>query len=468
MNQDIEWMTAGELAWAYRTHALSPVEVAEYLVGRIEALESRVNAFCYLDQEVTLAQARASEERFQTGAALGPLDGVPLSIKDLLLTKGWPTLRGSRTVDPHQPWTEDAPSVAHVRAAGAVFLGKTTTCEFGHKATCDSPLTGVTRNPWDLDLTSGGSSGGAGAALAAGLGPLAFGTDAGGSIRIPASFCGVFGFKPTYGRVAAYPASPSGTLAHVGPMTRSVEDAAMFLAAMAGDDPRDANYAAWDQAAPLRGLERGVAGLRIAWSPTLGHVKTVDPEVARLCGDAARAFEGLGATVLEVNPPIFDPTPMFRAIYYAGMDYLVSTLPTDKAGLIDRSLARAASLGQDLNRRDYQKRLAERVAYTAAWRQFMTQYDLVLTPQLAALPFPHNQPAPKLADGENWTEWTAFTFPFNLTGQPAASVPCGFTKAGLPVGLQIVGRLREDDLVLRAARVFEQARPWAAHRPESL
>jgi aspartyl-tRNA(Asn)/glutamyl-tRNA(Gln) amidotransferase subunit A len=208
---DIHWLSAGQLVAAYRARELSPVEVTEYLLGRIEALDSQTNAICFLDPQTTLAQAQASEDRWMRGEPQGLLDGVPVAIKDLVVSKGWPTMRGSNTVDPNQPMEHDAPSVARLRENGAVFIGKTTTPEFGWKATNDSPLTGVTRNPWNLQKTTGGSSGGAGAALAAGYCPLAIGTDAGGSIRIPASFCSVYGLKPSFGRVAAWPASPSRT-----------------------------------------------------------------------------------------------------------------------------------------------------------------------------------------------------------------------------------------------------------------
>jgi aspartyl-tRNA(Asn)/glutamyl-tRNA(Gln) amidotransferase subunit A len=466
MSDDIHSMSAKEMATAFSVRSLSPVEVAEFLLGRIEALDARINSFCLIDRDTTIAQAEASEVRFGEGEPLGPLDGVPVAIKDLLLTKGWPTLRGSKLIDPKQSWEHDAPCVARMRENGAVFLGKTTTPEFGHKATNDSPLTGTTRNPWDTDLTPGGSSGGAGAALAARFTPLAFGTDAGGSIRIPASFCGVVGFKPTFGRVPAWPPSPFGTLAHVGPMARSVEDAAIFLSAMAKFDPRDGAYVPWESQSIVRHLRDGVKGMKIAYSPRLGYVKELDAEVEAICDTAAGAFENLGANVERVDPDIGDPAPFFRKIYYASADYMWSAYPQERFGDLDPTMQRAIELGKEITRRELQQAMAERVAYAAQWRQFMTRFDLVLTPQLAVPPFPVGLIAPKKLNGDSWLEWSPYSFPFNLTGQPALTVPGGFTANGLPVGVQIVGRMFEDDAVLRAGYAFEAAHDYRSRVPE--
>lgn len=454
---NLHWMSAKELALHFGRRDLSPVEVAEWHLGRIEALDARINAFCLIDAETTLAQAQAAEERFRDGEPLGPLDGVPVAVKDLLLTKGWPTLRGSLTVDKAQDWTADAPSVAHLRAGGAVFIGKTTTPEFGHKGTNDGPLTGITRNPWNTDLTPGGSSGGAAAALAAGLTPLAFGTDAGGSIRIPASFCGVVGLKPTFERIPAWPASPFGTLAHVGPMARSVEDAALFFLAMAKDDPRDGFYVPADLSNVLRHLRDGVKGLRVAYSPRLGYVRDLDPHVDAATVAAAKTLATLGAQVDAVDPPIADPTDTFRRIFYACTDYLVSTLPQGKVELIDLTLRGAAAIGAPVTRREFQAANAARTAFTTAWREFMTGYDLVLTPQLATTAFPVGRMGPSKDTADAWLEWSPYTYPFNMTGQPAISVNAGFTPDGLPIGIQLVGRHFADDVVLRAAYALEAA-----------
>ena len=312
---DIHWMTATELVAAYRNKDLSPVEVAEYLLGRIEALDAGINAMCLIDAETTLAQAGQSEERWMAGEPQGLLDGVPVAIKDLIVSKGWPTMRGSKTVDPNQPCEHDAPSVARLREHGAVFIGKTTTPEFGWKGTNDNPLTGITRNPWNLAKTPGGSSGGAGAALAVGYCPLAIGTDAGGSIRIPASFCGVFGLKPTFGRVAAWPASPFTTLAHVGPMSRTVADSALFLNVIAEPDARDWYQQPFAQVDFSWNLDRSLRGTRIAYSPRLGWVERVDAEVETIVSAVAKRFSELGAQVFDADPPGGDPSSFFKTLY---------------------------------------------------------------------------------------------------------------------------------------------------------
>jgi aspartyl-tRNA(Asn)/glutamyl-tRNA(Gln) amidotransferase subunit A len=294
-------MSATDLLAAYRTKTLSPVEATRAALDRIAALDSRVNAFCLVDEERALASARESEGRWHRGEPSGLVDGVPTTIKDLLLSKGWPTLRGSRTVKRDQAWDEDAPSVARLREHGAVFLGKTTTPELGWKGVTDNPLTGITRNPWDPDKTSGGSSGGAAVAAALGMGALHLGTDGGGSIRIPAAFSGIFGLKQTFGLVPAYPLSPFGTVAHVGPMTRSAADAALMLTVLAAPDARDW-YALPPDGRDYRvGLDLGIKGKRIAWSPRLGNA-VVDPEVASLVKDAVRVLADLGAHVEEVDP----------------------------------------------------------------------------------------------------------------------------------------------------------------------
>lgn len=311
-------LTARELLAGYRRGSFTPVDAARAVLHRAEAVQPVVNAFVRIDSAPALAQAEASAARWRAGEPQGLLDGVPVTVKDILLLRGQPTLRGSRTVRQDASRDEDAPSVARLREHGAVFVAKTTTPEFGWKGVTDSPQHGVTRNPHDTTRTSGGSSGGTAAAVALGAGPLGLGTDGGGSVRIPASFCGIFGLKPTYGRVPLYPASAFGTLAHVGPMTRDAADAALMMDVISGPDPRD-----WSQLAPpggsLRtGLDDGVKGLRIAYSPSFGGQVAVAPAVAAAVRRAVERLAGLGAYVEETDPDLTDPVAAFHTLWFSG------------------------------------------------------------------------------------------------------------------------------------------------------
>ena len=448
--------TATELIEAYRAHDLSPVEATEATLQRIEERDSTLNAFCLLDPESALEEARASEERWRNDEPKGPLDGVPVAIKDLLVTKGWPTLRGSTTIDPAGPWNDDAPVVAALRRSGAVFPGKTTTPELGWKGVTDSALTGITRNPWDPAKTAGGSSGGSSAALAAGMVPLALGTDGGGSIRIPCAFCGLPGLKPTFARVPAWPASPFGPVSHVGPMARTVADLALLLDVIAQPDPRD-----WQQLPPatasfLTGLEDGVTNLRIAFSPELGYA-AVDPEIAALVAQAASAFTELGAHVEQVDPGFADPRETFDVLWSTGAARAVEALPSTRG--IDPGLAAIAEQGRAHSGLDYLRACGERDQLAIAMSGFHETWDLLLTPAMPITAFDAGREVPDQSEDPRWPGWTPFTYPFNLTQQPAATVPCGFTAAGLPAGLQIVGARHADALVLRAARSYERAHP---------
>lgn len=466
-------LTATELLAAYRAGRLSPVEAAEAVLERIERVDPALNAFCLVDPDRALAAARASADRWRRGEPLGLLDGVPVSIKDVLITRDWPTLRGSRAVDPAGPWTEDAPSVARLREHGAVLVGKTTTPEFAWKGVTDGPLTGVTRNPWDPSRTAGGSSGGAAAAVAAGLAPLALGTDGGGSVRIPAAFTGTFTLKPTYGRVPHFPASPFGTLAHVGPITWTVADAALLMDVICGPDGRD-----WSELAP-RGpgappfadaARHDLRGLRVAFSPTLGFAQ-VDPEVAGLVAAAARVFAELGAEVVETDPGFGDPVEEFEVLWFAGAAKVAEHLPPDARAGLDPGLLEICERGARYSAGDYLDATARRMELGRIMGLFHREYDLLLTPTLPITAFEAGREVPAGSAARpgrpapRWTDWTPFTYPFNMTQQPAASLPAGLTRAGLPVGLQVVGARHADDLVLAACRAYERARPWHGRRP---
>ncbi len=457
MSKELHWMSATRLAKGFKKGDFSPVDVAKRCLSQIKTHEPRLNAMSLVDEATTLAMAEASHKRWKKGEPLSALDGVPVLIKDLLLVKGWPTLRGSKTVDRNQPWDNDAPSVARLREAGAVFLGMTTTPEFGWKGVTDSPLTGITRNPWNTEMTPGGSSGGSAAGLAAGYAPIALGTDGGGSIRIPAGFTGTFGHKPSFGRVPAWPLSPFGTVAHVGPMTRRVKDAALLMNVIAQPDNRDWFSLPYDSTDYLKGLGKGVKGLRIAFSPRLGYVD-VNPEIAALVRKAVETLEGLGAHVEEVDPGFSDPAECFRVLWFSGARSILGQLPPEKKALLDPALADVVEQAASISVQDVYDANRARGMLGTEMRLFMKTYDALLTPSLPIAAFGAGLLQP--ADPDNrgkWVNWTPFTYPFNLTQQPAASVPCGFTSGGLPAGLHIIGRMFDDRTVLRISEAFEQA-----------
>jgi aspartyl-tRNA(Asn)/glutamyl-tRNA(Gln) amidotransferase subunit A len=458
-------LSALDLVAGYEAGRFSPTEVLDACLAAIEERDPVLNAFCLVDADRARAEARASEQRWRQGDPAGALDGVPVGIKDVFLTEGWPTVRGSRAIDPSGPWPDDAPVVAALRRHGAVFPGKTTTPEFGWKAVTDSPLVGVTANPWDPAVTPGGSSGGSAAALAAGMVPLALGTDGGGSIRIPCSFCGLPGIKGTFGRVPAWPASPFGILSHAGPMARTVADLAVLLDVLAEPDARD-----WTALPPparsfADNTHPSMAGLRIAFSPDLGYA-AVDPEVAALVAEAAHVFTQLGAHVEQVNPGFEDPRACFDVLWSTGAAKLVQSLgdppPDDR---LDPGVAAIIAPARTRSALQYAEALRLRDALGLTMSLFHRDWDLLLTPTVAVPPFATGTNVPPGSDDPEWPSWTPFTYPFNLTQQPAGSIGCGFTAAGLPVGLQIVGPRYRDGLVLAAMAAYEAAAPQPTIAP---
>jgi len=458
MKNDLCSLSATDLVRSYARKKLSPVEVTRAVLQRIENLNPVLNAFCLVDKKQAIESAKQSEKRWAKRAPQGSLDGVPVSIKDLLLTRGWPTLRGSKTIDPKGPWNDDAPVVARLREHGAVLLGKTTTPEFGWKGVTDGPLTGITRNPWNPKMTPGGSSGGGAAAVASGMGALTVGTDGGGSIRIPCAFTGLFGLKPSFGRVPAWPLSPMGTVAHVGPMTRSVADAALMMNVLSLPDSRDWHALPHDGRDFRIGLEDGVKGLRIAYSEDLGYAK-VDPEIRKLVANAVKTFTQLGAHVDAKDPGFEDCGPMFSAHWFPGAAYIVRNTHPRKRALMDKGLLETARLGEKVTTAQYMAAIQKRGALGVHMNLFHEKYDLLVTPTLPLAAFEAGKEMRNIMKEKRWTDWTPFSYPFNLTQQPAATIPCGLTKKGLPVGLHIVGPRYADALVLRAARAFESVHP---------
>src|SRR5829696_9053063 len=463
VNESIAFLSASELGTLYGARELSPVEVTRAILERIERLNPELNAFTVVTPELALEQASMAERAY-AGDDAPLLAGIPISIKDLTPTRGIRTARGS-LLDPDWVPDEDAPVVERLYAAGAVMLGKTNTPELGWKGDSGNRVFGPSFNPWDLEKTPGGSSGGAAAAVAAGLGPLAQGSDGAGSIRIPAAFCGIFGLKQSFGLVPQYPPSAVGDLSHLGPMTRTVRDAAMMLNVMAGADASD--RLSWSSDIDYtQDLDSGVRGLRVAWSPTLGYA-SVATDVLELTERAANAFREFGCEVEQVDPGLPEPANILDVMWSGSLAGYFTGRIDEVRHLLDPGLLSVVERATALSAADMAYALQRRNAYYTGMRQFMERFDLLLTPTLPATAFTAG-----LDEPDGWQratlaplDWTPFTFPFNLTGQPAATVPCGFGGNGLPVGLQIVGRWRDDSAVLRAAAAFESAMPWKDLRP---
>ncbi|HEX2441185.1 MAG TPA: amidase family protein [Methylomirabilota bacterium] len=470
-------MDAVTVAARVRARRLSPVEVIDAVLDRLERVDPVLHAFCTPAPEAARQDARAQEARLTKGEEVGPLAGVPVSIKDLILTRGLRTTSGSLAYRDFVP-EEDDVVVERLRAAGAIVIGKTNTSEFGYSATGHNPLFETTRNPWNTALTPGGSSAGAGVAVATGVGPIAIGSDGGGSVRIPAAHCGVYGFKPSMGRIPLYPGSRderypgvSGweSLENIGPLSRTVADSALVLSVTAGPDPRDRHSLPAGDTDWRRCLEGDVRGLRVAYSPDWGYA-AVDPAVRRIATAAARVFErDLGCHVEEASPGWEDPGAAFAALIVAetdlrGMRELASRYEGQMSPhMVD--LLRRPWTAEDLTSANVtRKAIANRM-----WR-LMARYDLLLTPTLTVPPFALHMQGPEKVDGRyvRPEQWLSFTYPINMTGQPAASVPAGWTDDGLPVGLQIVGRHLDDALVLRASAAFEAAAPWRDRWPSLL
>lgn len=470
-------LTALDLSAAFRAGTLSPVEVVDDVLNAVDRLDGELNAFCVVDPDGAHASAKAAERRYRDRAALGPLDGVPTSIKDIFLTAGLPTYRGSTLLadrDDHTVPTVDAPAVAATVAAGCVVFGKTTTPEFAWKGVTDSPLVGITRNPYDTRLTPGGSSGGSASAVAAGLGPLSVGTDGGGSVRIPAAFTGTVALKPTYGVVPMFPSSPFGTLAHAGPMTRTVPDAAAFMDALIRPDSRDWSAmppsattpeAGGYLAAALDGTvgDRPLTGLRVAYSRDLGF-GTNQPDVERAVDAAAAALEQLGATVDVVDLHLADPVDSFHVLWFAGAAAVLKPFGDD-AEHVDPNLGDALRRYRDFSAQDYLDAVAERMALGVRLGALHHDYDILVTPTVPIPAFEAGSDVPPGWHSPDWTSWTPYTYLFNMTQQPALSVPCGVTDDGLPVGVQLVGARFSDRLVIRTGAALHAAVAERTPRP---
>jgi aspartyl-tRNA(Asn)/glutamyl-tRNA(Gln) amidotransferase subunit A len=459
------FLPATDLAAGIRAREVSPVEAVDAVLGRIEALNPRLNAFCFLHADEARAQARAAEAAVMRGDDLGPLHGVPVSVKDNLAIAGKPHTTGSRLLRDNIAH-ESSPIATRIVGAGGIIVGRTNTPEFAWRGSTDNRLFGETRNPWDLTKTAGGSSGGAGSAVAAGLTSLSLGTDGAGSIRIPASFCGIVGHKPSFGRVPFFPSPGANELAAAaGPMTRTVRDAALFLDVLTGPDDRDRFSLPAPTERYAEAVEGGVQGWRIAWSPDLGHIP-VDPEVRQIAERAARVFVDLGAHLDTPALGLPDPEPLLAVLYPFVQAASHAGRPPEEHAEMDPGLVEIARQGAQLTAVEIGRAMAARSAYWDRMCRAIEPFDVLVTPTVSVPAFELGIVGPDSVNGRPVAHlaWT-LAYPFNQTGQPAITVPCGFTSDGLPVGLQIVGKRNADDAVLRAAAAFEAARPWADRRP---
>ena len=456
-------LSLADLRTAYLAGTLSPVEVVDDVLAQLERVQPQVNALATVTADLARAAARDAERTFHNGDkdSVPLLTGIPLTIKDLIPTAGIRTTFGSYVHATHIP-EADAALSQRVRAAGAALIGKTTTPEFGWKCPTDSPLFGYTRNPWAPDRTPGGSTGGGAVAVACGLGPVAIGTDGGGSIRQPASFCGIVGLKPSFGRIPCGP--PSGVIDVFntsGILARNTRDVALVLDLLAGEDEEDWYSLPPPAAGYGESLDTGIAGARVAWSADLGYAP-VDPEVAAIARAAALRFTELGCDIEQADPPWADPASWFEVICMRMMALGLRGYLAEWRDQMDPELVAAIGRAENVSVDALVDAARERLTLQAAARSFFSTYDLLLTPTMSVRPFELGLHSPVRIDGRpvQGMQWTPFTYPFNITGYPAASVPAGWTADGLPVGLQIVAGFRKDELVLRASHAFETLAPW--------
>lgn len=451
-------MTAMELRQRITSREITPVDLTRRALDKAEATQKTLNCFSVLAPEAALAAAKKAEQAVMKGDVLGLLHGLPFSAKDLIAVAGLPYMSGSRTMEANIG-TVDAPAVARAKGAGAILIGKTTTSEFGCKPVGDSPLTGITRHPWNLAKTPGGSSAGCAASVAAGITPFALGTDGGGSIRIPAAFTGTFGFKANFGRVPVWPTSATPTLAHVCPLARNVEDAALLLTAISGYDGRDPASIAGPVPDFLGACNAPVKGMRIAWSPTLGFARPT-PEVVEICAAAAQQLGALGCKI-ELVDEVFaqDPADLWTAEFYAGVGTRLRSFVETQRELLDPAVALVleAALRQDM--RSYYEKVFERYAFREIAREFFERYDLLLSPVLPVSSLDICKDIPDHLADRNLVSWIFYTYPFNLTGQPSASICAGIAADGMPVGLQITARCNMETDVFRASAAFERLQP---------
>ncbi len=448
---------ATELVKHYRAGTASPVEVVEQLLAECPSLNAQLNALVLVDPELALEQARAAEARYLRGDPLGPLDGVPVSIKDVILTAHWPTRRGSASLPPAAPALVDAPSTARLLEGGAVTFAKTSTPELGWKAVTDGPAGPPSRNPWNLELTTGGSSGGAAACVAAGLGPIAMGSDGGGSIRIPAAFCGVAGLKASYGRIPVWPPSLFGDVSHVGPLARTVEDLVVALHVLEAPDARDQTFPAHRHpAVSIDQPSRSLRGVRVGVLNPLPSI--TDPQVAVAFSESVAILRDAGCAVSDVRLPVDGVGEAFQTLWFSALAAFVDELSAEIVGGMDPQLVEGALAGRRVSAAERRAARERRTTLRQAAGAVFDEIDALVMPTVPVCAFEAGRNVPDGSGMQWWSEWTPLTIPFNLTGQPAVSVPAGFDDSGRPVGLQLVGAYGNDADLLAIARSYELAR----------
>jgi aspartyl-tRNA(Asn)/glutamyl-tRNA(Gln) amidotransferase subunit A len=468
MNNDLPFVSIGELGRLYASGEVSPVEITKLTLERIGSIDRLINSFTAVTESRALEAAAQSDRRWREGAPLGPLDGVPVSVKDTLMVEGVPHRRGSRATS-SEPVGASAPAVERMLEQGAVLLGITTTPEFGAGPITISPLTGITRNPWNTAMNSGGSSGGAAASIAAGLGYAALATDAGGSTRIPAGFCGVVGMKPTGGRVPVWPANVAGNLSTPGVVTRSVTDAALVLGILAKPDVRDVECVPPPPKDWLDISAHPISGLRIAMTTDLGYARRVDPEIAAAVRRAGAVIEGLGAQVVEAHPEIDDPIRTFNTLFRSGFGYALRGFGKDQMELVGEILRDVAQKGWEVSLHAYLEAQDARRTLASAFARFFERYDLLLTPMVSVTAFAADRWVPEeFEQFDDPRAWTPFGYPVNLIQSPAITLPCAMSSSGLPIGLQIIGPRFSEVRVLALAAAYEAVRDLKIGEPAAL
>lgn len=460
---DLGEMTAAELSALFQSKQASPVEAAKAAFARIDRFNPAVNAFAHIALETAMQEAQQSEKRWVNGTPMSPIDGVPTTVKEMTPVKGLPIRRGS-VLGQKEPATQEFLIMDRLRAAGLTILGTTAAPEFAWKGVTHGPFTGNTLNPWNTDHASGGSSGGAAVAAALNMGMLHEGSDGAGSIRIPASFCGVVGMKPTYGWIPFDTPTPLFELAHRGPLTRTVEDAALFMNATTG--PTVSSRYGYcptevpDWKAALENLS--IEGMKIGFSRNLGYAN-VDPEVAASIDLAAKRMAEMGAIVEEIDPGFTNPQDALLTLWYAAEAKTVDLAkPTaEQLKLMDPGLLRICEKGRLISAGDYIDAEQVRADLKVTMARFHQRYDALMLPTMPLTALEAGVDFPGGVEGKDWSDWSPFTYPFNMTEQPAISIPCGFDSKGLPIGLQFVGPSYRDDIVLRLAAAYQH------HYPES-